>query len=390
MNMHGIIEPRVEDRALAREPRLVRMRGLLRRRRNFLLAVVLPVLLVAGYLYLIASDQYESEAHFLIRTADATPLPGTGVSQMLSMATGMTAGQGEAISVADYLTSHDVVETLRRRDHLVQRYNRPDADILSRLRFSDPTPETLLHYYRGKVKVDYNTETGITTLRVHSFRPNDSFEIARDLMALGEARVNALNQRSYEDAIATSRREVAAAENDLAANQGQLTHFRQSRADIDPQASGQAQLGVVSSLTGQLAAARAQLNAMGGLINRSSPQYQAVAARVQALQAQVAAQSGRLAGPSGAIATDIGGYEQLRLKQDFLAKRYEAAATSLEHAREQALKQQLYVVPVVDPNIPVKALFPERFRILATVTVALLLAYSIGWLIAAGVREHAA
>jgi len=44
----------------------------------------------------------------------------------------------------------------------------------------------------------------------------------------------------------------------------------------------------------------------------------------------------------------------------------------------------------VNPNMPVKALFPERWRILATVLISLLLVYSIGWLIVAGVREHAA
>jgi capsular polysaccharide transport system permease protein len=40
--------------------------------------------------------------------------------------------------------------------------------------------------------------------------------------------------------------------------------------------------------------------------------------------------------------------------------------------------------------MPVKSTYPERWRILGTVVVALLLIYSIGWLIVAGVREHAA
>ena len=40
--------------------------------------------------------------------------------------------------------------------------------------------------------------------------------------------------------------------------------------------------------------------------------------------------------------------------------------------------------------MPQKALYPERGRILLTVLIALLLAYAIGWLIVAGVREHAA
>jgi capsular polysaccharide transport system permease protein len=48
------------------------------------------------------------------------------------------------------------------------------------------------------------------------------------------------------------------------------------------------------------------------------------------------------------------------------------------------------VVPVVDANLPVRALYPERTKIVLTAFLSLLLIYGIGWLIAAGVREHAA
>lgn len=389
MNMHGIITPIALD-APERVSRLARVRRWFWRNRYFALIVLLPTALVAGYLFLVASDQYESEAHFLVRMADPQPMPGIGVSQALSSVTGLSSAQSEAMSVADYLTSHDAVAELRRNAGLVQRFARPDADPLSRLNSTDPTPERLLRYYRKQVKVDYNTETGITTLLVRSFRPEDSYQLVRYLLQLGERRVNDLNLRSYNDAIALSRTQLAEAERELALNQARTTRFRQSRRDIDPQAAGQAQLGLVSTLTAELAAARAQLNAMNGLISPSSPQYRAVAARVAALSAQVAHQSGRLVGSSSSIAADVGGYEELKLRQEFLSKRYDAAATALQHAREQAVRQQLYLVRVVEPNLPVKSLYPERWRILGTVIVALLLAYSIGWLLVAGVREHAA
>lgn len=389
MNMHGIIEPADLDQT-RHAPRWSRAGSWLRRNQKLMLVVVLPTLIVAAYLYLVASDQYQSEAHFLVRSADPTPTPAIGVSQLLSSASGLSAGQDEAMSVADYLTSHDVVSTLRAQDGLVQRFHRDDADPWSRLHSADPTPEALLKYYRGQVNVKYNTETGITTLTVNSFRPRDSFELVRKLLQLGEQRVNELNIRSYTDSISQTQRQLQAAEDALAANQIRMTHFRQSRSDIDPQASGTAQIGLVTTLNGQLSAARTQLNAMGGLINRSSPQYRALSARVGALSAQVAQQAGRLTGSSGAIANDIGGFEDLKLRQDFLAKRYDAAAASLQRAQEQAAKQQLYLVRIVDANLPVKSLYPTRLRILATVFVSLLLIYSIGWLLAAGVREHAA
>jgi capsular polysaccharide transport system permease protein len=390
MNMYGVLAPQTQgdDRGAAgRWSRIVKWA---QRRRAFLLVVLVPLLATAAYLFLVASDQYQSEAHFLVRTTDNNVIPGLGVSQVLSAATGLSSAQSEAMSVSDYLTSHDVVATLRKEDHFVERFRRPEIDLTSRLWSDNPTPEKLLSFYRGQVNVQYNTETGITTLRVRSFKPEDSYELVRKLLQLGERRVNILNQRGYNDAIAMSRRQLNEAEAALARVQGQLTHFRTSQRDIDPKASGQAQIELVTTLSGQLSAARAQLNAMGGLISQSSPQYRALSARVSALQAQVSAQSGRLTGGGKAIANDIGGYEDLRLRQEFLSKRYEAAATSLERARDQALRQQLYVVRVVDANMPVKSLYPERWRILVTVAIALFLIYSIGWLIAAGVREHAA
>jgi capsular polysaccharide transport system permease protein len=388
MNMHGFMTPanQADDRDIGP---VERVRDWLLSRRWFVGVVLLPTLLVAVYLFAYASDQYESEAHFLVRTASGRAAP-TGVSAALSLVTGGGGGQNEAMSVADYLTSHDAVERLRHEDKLVERFRKPGVDIASRLMPADPTPERLLRYYQKQVSVKFNSETGITVIKVHSFTPQDSYDIARKLIQIGEQRVNMLNERSYADAIENSRRQLANAETALAVSDSQMTAFRRNRGDIDPQASGVAQLGLVSSMTGELAKTRAQLNAMGGMISHSSPQYQALAAHVNALQAQLSAQSGRLTGGSSAIANDISGYQALEMRRGFLAKRYEAAAASLQGSLQQAQEQQLYLVRVVDANMPVKALYPERWRILLTVVISLLLVYSIGWLIAAGVREHAA
>jgi capsular polysaccharide transport system permease protein len=389
MNMHGFMTP--ADQAEEGDTSWGgRIRAILWAQRWFVGIVVLPTLLVAIYLFAYAADQYESEAHFQVRSASTPQVSTSGTSAVVSLLTGGNSGQSEATSVADYLTSHDAVDALEKKDHLVQRFRRPGVDILSRLYPANPTPERLLRYYRKQVKVKLETDTGITTITVHSFTPQDSYDIASHLLDIGEQRVNEMNARSYNDAISNSRRALAEAEDALAASDARMTAFRRTHNDIDPQASGQAQLTLVTTLKGELAQARAQLSAMDGVISPSSPQYQALAGHVRALQAQVDAQAGRLAGNGSAIANDISGYQALLVRRDFLAKRYEAAAAALEKAREQALQQQLYLIRVVNPNMPVKATFPERGRILGTVLVALLLVYSIGWLIVAGVREHAA
>ncbi len=388
MNMHGFMTP--ADQAEDRDITLIdRVRGVLWARRWFFTIVVLPTLLTAVYLYGFASNQYESEAHFLVHSADRPQIP-TGAGAALSMLTGSGSGQNEAMSVADYLTSHDAVTALRRDDRLVERFRQPGVDLFNRLYPANPTPERLLKYYQKHVTVKYNTETGITVVKVHSFTPQDSYEIARKLIEIGEQRVNMLNARSYNDAISNARRSLDEAETALTTNDAAMTSFRHRSGDIDPQASGAAQLGLVSGIQTDLAKARTQLAAMAGVITPSSPQYQALAGHIRALEAQLGTQSGKLTGRADSITNDVSEYQALMLRRDFLNKRYEVAAAGLEKAREQAIQQQLYLVRVVDANMPVKSTFPERGRILGTVLVALLLVYSIGWLIVAGVREHAA
>jgi capsular polysaccharide transport system permease protein len=386
--MHGIIKPHSADALVERPHWSENLRAWSRRNKWFLAIVVVPTLLAALYYYVLAADQYQSEAHFIVRTADAAPTPTGGFSQLLGLGGGMSASRSEAMSVNDYLDSQQVVNRINDKLNLVERFRRPEADVATRLWFSQPTPEMLLRYYRRQVNVKFNQETGITSLQVRAFRPTDSYAIINELLAMGEGRVNEINRRSQTDQLSSARRQLAEAEQALLAIQSKMTGFRQARGDIDPEGSGKAQLGLVTTLEGQLTNARAQLNAMKGIIAPSSPQYVATLARVRALEAQVAGQSGKLTAGGGAIAARLGNYQELQVRQQFAAKRYEVAAANLEKARDAAMKQQLYIVRVVDPNMPVKSEYPKRGEIVLTIFLSLLVAYGIGWLLAAGVREH--
>jgi capsular polysaccharide transport system permease protein len=355
--------------------------------RPFLLIVVLPTLLLTAGEYLIAADQYESEAHFVVRSNQGDTAASSSLGQMLGLGGGPSPA--EARSVGDYLTSHDAVAALQKKFDLAAIFRRPEADVFTRLHFAKPAAETLLKYYRHQVDVSYNNDTGITDLTVRAFRPKDAQVLAETLLELGEARVNTFNQRALEDSISVARQQLAEAEAGVAEAQHSVTGFRQGERDIDPARTSTADITMASTLQGQLAQGRAQLSAMSKAVDADSPQYVALKAQVQALEVQVNAAQSHLAGPQTAMAPGLGTYESLQLRQEFAAKRYEAAATALEGARASALKQQIFVVRVVDPNLPQRALYPRRLKAIAIVFLGLLLSYGIGWLILAGVREHA-
>ena len=107
-------------------------------------------------------------------------------------------------------------------------------------------------------------------------------------------------------------------------------------------------------------------------------------------QGQLTAQRARLTGGAGSLAPAVAGYERLAVDRDLANRAYASALQSLETARLDAQKQHVYLVRVVEPNLPVKSTYPKRAVTVLGVFGALLLAYGIGWLIVVGVREHAA
>jgi capsular polysaccharide transport system permease protein len=80
--------------------------------------------------------------------------------------------------------------------------------------------------------------------------------------------------------------------------------------------------------------------------------------------------------------------ERLLLEKDFGQKQLAAAMTALEQARAEALRQQLYLERVAQPNVPDSSLEPDRVRGILTTLVLGLLFWGIFSLLISGVREH--
>lgn len=362
----------------------------LRRHWSLFAFVLLPTLLAAVYYFAIAADQYESETVFVVRGIQSDGPRGGSLTELLGVSGVGSSAQAENRSVGQYLLSHDALKALKSQGlDLVAMFRRAEADPVSRLWYADPKAETLLEYYQDHVFLTYDPDDGMTRLRVRAFRPDDALAITTALLKLGETRINTFNTRALTTVMAASGRDVATAEAELTDIQRRLTRFREGRRDIDPRANAAGTQELVGTLEAQLAQARAQYAAMAGVLSPGSPQLVALQARIRGLQGQVGATGARLTGTGTAIAPRLADYEELMLRQSFAAKRYDAARTAQQLARSQAIKQQLFVVAVVEPNRPEKSLYPRRFTMIASIFAGLLVAWGIGWLLVAGIREHA-
>jgi capsular polysaccharide transport system permease protein len=359
----------------------------------FVLLVILPTLLVGGYYATYAADLYESEARILVRGRSGGS-SGAAASGALAALTGGGAGLGrggmdEARAVASFIDSVDAVAALRQSLDLVAIWRRPEADLVSRLRYEDPEAERLLRYYRRRVTAVYDLETNITTLRVQAYRAEDAKAIAEALLAQAEGLVNRFSARTSADALRVGREEVEIAERRVVAAREALNSFREREQALDPTRSAGAAVENVTRLEGLLAQTRAELQEKRAFMRPDNPQIQVLNNRITALVAQIAAERARSSRGEEALTQQLTGYERLLLEREFAEKALTSAIASLEGARADAQRQAVFLMRVVEPNLPERALFPRAIFNTLTVFGGLTILFGIGWLLVAGAREHA-
>lgn len=363
-----------------------------RRRRipglGFLLVVVLPTLLTSIYYEGIAADQYSSEAKFVVRSSNRQT--ATGLGSFLS-GVGISRAQDDTYPVNDFIMSRDAAKLLSDRQDLRAVMNRPEADFLARFPtfYSKNTFEDLFKRYKDFVNVTLDTSSGISTLGVRAFRASDAQAVATALLADAEGLVNRMNDRARRDAITVAQSEVDRSEQRITDVQAALTKFRLKQNTLDPTKTSTGLLDLIGRMSQESASSKAQLSE---LIRTSpqSPQIPGLRNRIGALDRQIAEEQRKIVGGDSSIANTLADYERLILSREFADKSLTSAIGSLETARVEAQRQQLYLERVVEPDLADDALYPRRVVSIATVLLACLLIYGIGWLMVAGVREHTA
>ena len=350
--------------------------------------VGLPTLVAGVYYFAIASDLYLSEAKFIVRSPKQVQTSSIGA---LIQSTGLARAVDDTAVVEDFIMSRDAVRKLEQQNDLRAVFGRPEGDFVTRfpgiLRRADF--EALYGRYDHFVSVETDHTSGVTALRVKAYRPEDAQTIAAALLNYSEQLVNELNERARKDALSTAEHEVDRAQAQVSRIQDQLTAYRVKQNMLDPKSASTGVLELIGQMRAAQAAARQQL---GELLRNSpnSPQIPVVQTRIDALEKLIAEERAKLSGERNSVVSTLTEYERLTLDRELAEKALASAFTSLEAARLEAQRQQLYIETIAEPNLADYPLYPKRAISFGMVLVSCLLAYGIAWLLVISAREHAA
>lgn len=351
-----------------------------------LVCVLVPTLLAAAYFGLIASDRYAAEMRYVVRS------PQTQVANQLGgllQSTGYTSGGDAAHAINAYIVSRDALADLIEDVDIRAIYGSPRADLFSRFPrpFGRTTTEALFAYFETMVSAKVDRTTGITTVEVQAFSPEDAKRIADALVRRAEALSNRLTRRLRDDLVRTAEEEVARARARSLTALAALTDFRNREQTVDPTRYSAALVETIARLSLELAQMRAQQEELRRA-SPQSPQIAALANRIRAFEEQIASERLTLAGSADSMAPRIAEYERLMLEREFSDRLLAAAVNSLENARQDAQRQQIYVELVVTPRVPDYPAYPYRLLAVLAVFAVSVLAYIVLSTLVRNVRRH--
>lgn len=353
------------------------------------LFVLVPSLLSGVYFGLVAVDRYEAEARFVVRrtsTSSANPL------SKLMESSGSVRSSEDAHIVHAYIRSRDVVQQLKLKAALIDRLGRQEAE--GDLLWVYPGPlrrqsdEGLWRHFQRFIDIDLDKSTGITTLKVQGFRPDDARDIAEALLGQSETLINTMSERAHREALRSAEFENGRSRDLAQAALRNITEFRRRHELIDPGRTTAAALETITRLSVEIARTKAEL---AEILQASpnSPQVASLRLRITAFEEQIQKERTALAGTDTSLAPLIAEYERLVLEREFAERTFAAAQMSLNGARMEAERQRLFLERISSPGLSDYPKFPRRLLNTFLTFATLMLLYVIGHKLQTDTRSHA-
>jgi len=355
---------------------------------SFIALVLLPIMVAAVYLFVIATDQYVSEFRFSLSSIDPPRLDP--LSLLAGNASHSPAGMESQI-VVQYITSRAIVDQLDASLDLRRMFSPPEADWWARL----PRPtsiEALVLYWRGQVDPFYDPANGTVVVRVRAFTPAEALQLAKAIVAGSEQLVNELSARARHDTVRNAEAEVAQAEARLKTVLADIRAFRDREGLIDPGKTAEATGTLAARLRDELVRTNADLTTLKSYMRDDAPAVKVLKARIRSIETQQRVVAHDLTDPdrsrNDTLSRQLGSYEQLESERRFAEAAYQHALQGLDQARANADRQQVYIASFVPPSLPEEALYPRRWRTLGVVALIAFALWAIGGLAVQSIRDH--
>jgi capsular polysaccharide transport system permease protein len=356
---------------------------------SFTAVVALPIVVASLYFGFLVSDQFVSELRFAVR-GTTERLIGTDALGTVGGLAYLNSSQ-EVYAIADYIRSRAVVDEVSKTIDLRRAFRAGGADWLSRLK-DRASSEELLRYWRRMITVSTEAVSGLVSVEVRAFTPEDAVAIASAIRSASEALVNRLQQRPREDMVSRAEDEVRVARHQAGKARDQVARFRALQGTVDPLDTARSLIDNVTELKANLVALEIELASAKAATGSNAPNVRTLQARRDSVNDQIKKLERRITGTSVGERTSaslMAEYDKVEIGRTLAEQQVAVAEKLLDQLRIAAHRHQIYVEVIEGPTLPQSALFPERTLSVGEIALKALGLWGIVFLTFTGVRDHA-
>ncbi|UMY17845.1 capsule biosynthesis protein [Methylobacterium organophilum] len=353
----------------------------------FALLFVLPSATSLVYFGLIASDRYVTEFRFAIRPAiGGADKAAGGDKEDVGTNSGVSQAMltQDTLIASEYISSRPMIEALEKQMPVREMFSRSDIDWFSRFNPEKPM-ERFVKYWRWRIKPTIDSSSGIIAVTVEAFTPEESYALAKAILAEAERMTNDLSMRSREDALAESRRELGYAEERMAKARVAMRDLRNREGVLDADKANEANLTVISKLRETKINLVVQLNLIAKDLSPDNRRILDLKAQIRDLDENIDRLEHELASQTPerrkVLANAMTQFEALTNERKDAELYYVKVLAASEKARIIAARNIEFFSPIVVPIMPNSADQPKSLLwISATIggsALAFALAYAL-------------
>lgn len=356
---------------------------------SLVLGVVLPVLVVAGYLWMRAADQYASTVAFSVRTEET----GSPLESLIGIPGMSGSSSSDTDILYEFLQSQKLVADIDAQIDLRALWSKPEGDPVFAFD-RDGTIEDLVQHWNRMVKIYYDDGAGLIEVRALAFTAADAQLISQTLFERSSEMINALSAIAREDAIRYAREDLNTALERLKAARGAVTKFRNTHQLVDPSVDLATQAGLLGKLEAQLADALIESDLLATSTRDDDPRVTQAQRRIEVIRDRIDAERRKLGlagdgeGGSDLYANLFGEYERLVVDREFAEKSYTTALASYDAAQAESRRQSRYLAPYVRPTLAESSRFPERPMLLGLAALFIFLVWSTLVLVIYAIKDR--
>jgi len=355
---------------------------------TFTLFVLLPTLFAGVYYAYFASSQYAVEVRFAVRVSQLVPATDDVIAKLSAAQSDPNVGK-ETYVVSNFISSRNIIRSLDRDGTLRGIFSRPEIDYFSRFNAKGNEDE-LWNYSQNMLISSVDRISGVITLRVLAFSPQEALSLAQKTMRLTEQMVNQYSERTRADTLKASKNQLADAVNRYRNSLLAIRSFRDLDRVIDPM---QEAVSISTTLLeAQLVRAGLERDKIVALrtLSAQAPTMRVLQSKIDALNTQIEQLQAQLTSTNEnkiAATAVLARFEELELNRMFAEKLLAITQQAFQKALVETERQHMYLVVFVEPRLPDEARFPRRAVNTLLVFVLLSLIWTIVRLVLAGVVD---